>query len=82
MLDSHGQRPGRWNSKSIPGTFAAWSSGKPVGVYVSEVSFVDPTVLAQTSGSCGGGIWQNGAVDLQWATEGTVGLTTPHGGYA
>jgi hypothetical protein len=67
---------GRWNAVPVPGTFYGWSSGRPQNVVVTELSFVDPSIYAQTSGTCSSGNWTGSSVTVTWATEGSSSLTS------
>lgn len=67
---------GRWNSSAAPGAFSAWTSGQPTNVWVSEYSFLDKTIWAQTTGSCTASnpAWIGDVVYLKWASESTLTL--------
>lgn len=71
-----GSGAARWNAVAVPGSYIAWSSGKPTNVTVTEASFIDPTILAGTSGSCSAGLWTGSHTTFTWATEGSSRLTT------
>lgn len=60
---------GRWNAVSVPGTFAPTTG--TANIYVTEASFVDGSVYAQTSGSCSGGTWTGGSTTFAWNTGGS-----------
>lgn len=79
--DATGAGAARWNAVTVPGTFYPTTGGS-YQVYVNEMSFVDPTIWAQTQGACStpgahpASSWAGNQVTLTWATEGAAGLTT------
>ncbi|GAB1644159.1 hypothetical protein KRMM14A1259_45820 [Krasilnikovia sp. MM14-A1259] len=64
----------RWNAVNAPGSFAS-TTGSTYNIFVTEQSFLDHSIFAQTTGTCtSGGTWQNNSTRFTWNTEGTVGL--------
>jgi hypothetical protein len=55
----------RWNSTNAPNSFGV-TTDRPGNVVIGETTFPDPTVVAQTTGSCSGGVWLGHAVNIRW----------------
>jgi hypothetical protein len=64
----------RWNTVAVPGTFVAWTPGKPVNVAVTEWSSVD-AYEAETTGTCSRGFWSGSKTTLTWNSPSPGGLS-------
>lgn len=64
---------GRWNAVAVPGTFTAWSSGKPVNVAITEWSAAD-TYEAVTSFSCSSGLYTSNKTTITWNSPSPGGI--------
>lgn len=68
----------RWNSHTVAGNFAPWSSGESAEIFVDEASFVDVRIWAQTSwvANCPNGIYYSNETYFTWSSESTLSLTS------
>jgi hypothetical protein len=65
----------RWNAVAVPGTFAS-TTATTANISVGELSFVDGSIYAQTSGKCASdGTWTGNQTSFTWNTEGSRPLT-------
>ncbi|MFF5076427.1 matrixin family metalloprotease [Actinoplanes sp. NPDC000266] len=56
----------RWNSTNTPTSFGV-TTDRPGNVVISSFAFADPTVYAETSGRCSGGVWSGHTVNIRWS---------------